>query len=76
MAMTPQQIFEYKRHWIPKGYNVKISSDSKSNAKHWCKVHCEKHEWHMNEQVEPYIDQYMFEHQSDAVLFKEEFDEC
>lgn len=73
-SMTPQEKFEYKRKWLP-GYVVSVCSDSRFAAQDWCKNYCEQHEWALIRDVEPYIDQYMFEHQNDAVLFEEVFRE-
>ena len=74
MKMTPQEINDYKRKWLP-GYTIGLHSDLHIEAIEWCKLHCQQHEWDFIKFHLMYENQYRFEYQSDAVLFEEVFRE-
>ena len=42
--MTPQEIFEYKRSWLP-GYAVQVDVDNDVWGKYFCMSLCERKEW-------------------------------
>lgn len=67
--MTPQEIFEYKRNWMP-GYSVRLHSDLRSQAKDYCKTQMMKHQWNINEYTDVYEDTFYFEHRLDAHSFE------
>lgn len=72
--MTPQQIHEHKRSWLP-GYTVEVHSDLHLDCIQWCKSHCEQFEYHFVKYHLMYTNLYHFEHYNDALLFEEEFRE-
>ena len=55
MKMTPQEIFEYKNTWKPKGFQVDVHSDLDVQCKHWCRGNLNRWEWSMD----TYTDVYM-----------------
>jgi hypothetical protein len=70
--MTPQQIFDYKREWMP-GHVVTLHSDLTSAGKDWCKRQCEKQEWHFKSYTDIYQHTFMFENIKAAQNFEMEF---
>ena len=72
--MTPQQIHEHKRSWLP-GYTVSVHSDKHLECVKWCKSYCEQWEYHFVKYHLMYENTYHFQHKSDAVLFEEVFHE-
>lgn len=70
--MTPQQIVDYKRKWMP-GIVVTLHSDLESVGKDWCKKQCEKYEWHFKSYTDIYQHSFMFENIKAAQNFEMEF---
>lgn len=70
--MTPQEITDYKRRWMP-GIMVEVHSDLRNEAKDYCKK-LEKHRYHIKTDVEPYKDVYCFENDLAVERFLKEFD--
>ena len=46
--MTPQEIFEYKNAWKPKGFQVDVHSDLDVQCKDWCRKNLNRWEWSMD----------------------------
>jgi hypothetical protein len=72
--MTPQEIFEYKNRWLPKGYKVIIHSDLRSRAKDWCKQNLDKPQYHQEGWTNVYQDTFHFETCEDAAKFYAAFE--
>lgn len=72
LEMTPQEIFDYKRRWMP-GYEVVVHSDLRDHAKDWCKTHLEKHQYAIKSWTHIYAWTYCFEKIKVAQQFEEEF---
>ena len=70
--MTPQQIDDYKRHWMP-GHPVRLHSDLETQGKEWCKRQCSKQEWHFNKWTNVYEHTFLFENAMAAQNFEMEF---
>ena len=71
--MTPIEIFEYKRNWMP-GYSVRLHSDLRNQAKDYCKIQMMKHQWNVSEYTDVYEDTFYFEHRLDAQSFEARWD--
>lgn len=69
--MTPQEITDYKRRWMP-GIMVEVHSDLRTSAKDYCKQ-LDKHRYHIKENTEPYKDVYCFENDNTVSRFLECF---
>lgn len=69
--MTPQEISDHKRQWIPRAHTVAIDELLKNKAKEWCKENCEQHQWKLNTWTDVYEHTVMFEHTEHAEQFKE-----
>ena len=69
--MTPQEIFEYKMHWMP-GHQVKIHSDLDWTATDWCKKNLKQWEWKVYNWTDVYEHTFAFEKEEDAVRFTTE----
>lgn len=67
--MTPQQISDYKRRWMP-GTEVTVHSDLQSQAKEWCKQ-LEKHRYHFKKWTNVYEHTFCFENEITASRFAE-----
>lgn len=70
--MTPQQIDDYKRQWMP-GYTVRLHSDLESQGKEWCKRQLGKEAWHFNKWTNVYEHTFLFENIMAAQNFEMEF---
>lgn len=70
--MTPQEIFEYKRKWLP-GYSVRIHSDRSHDAKTWCRTLLSQHQWSMTDYTDVYEHTFHFESEVVSKEFKIEF---
>ena len=70
---TPQQIYDYKRSWMPKSYPVKLHSDADWKGKDWCRHNIERWQWSMNAWTDMHEHTFLFEFEEDADEFKEYF---
>jgi hypothetical protein len=70
--MTPQDIDDYKRHWLP-GYLVKLHSDLDVDGKTWCRRQLERHTWSMSKWTDVYEHTFHFEDIMAAQNFAMEF---
>lgn len=76
MSKSPQEIFEYRQRWMRYGgHPVKIHSDLRMQAKHWCKVQLFKQQWKIESFTNVYEDTFYFEHHQDANSFRSNFKE-
>jgi hypothetical protein len=74
MKMTPQEIDDYKRNWLPRqSWNVQLHSDLETNGKEWCRFMCRKEEWHFKRWTDVYAHTFCFEDLKAAQTFKMEF---
>ena len=71
--MTPLEIFDYKRNWMP-GYKVRLHSDLDVRGKDWCRKHLERHQWSMAPWTGVYEHTFHFELEYDADRFREEWE--
>ena len=69
MAMTPQEIHDYKLKWLP-GNDVKVHSDLTVKAKDWCRRHLERYQWSMTQYTDVYEHTFHFEIDEDAYDFE------
>lgn len=71
---TAQEIFDIKRSWI---YNcsedqiVRTHSDSRQHHKVWCKTNLDKWQWNVKTYVDSYEDEFRFQDEASADLFKQ-----
>ena len=72
VEMTPQQIDDYKRQWMP-GYTVRLHSDLESQGKDWCKRVLAKEQWHFRKWTNVYEHTFQFENIMAAQNFEMEF---
>lgn len=72
--MTPQEISDYKMKWKP-GYSVPVHSDLHTECKTWCRKNLPRERWSMDTYTDVYEHTFMFELESDAELFADEFKE-
>lgn len=72
MAMTPQEIFDYKIKWMP-GYSVTIHSDLRSPATQWCKLWMNPIHWKHIKHTDVYQDTFHFAKLAQAKGFAETF---
>jgi nuclear transport factor 2 (NTF2) superfamily protein len=64
--MTPQELFEYKKSWLP-GYNVQVDFDSDVWGKDWCRKRLERHQWSFDKYTMPDDSHtFSFENEDDA----------
>ena len=69
--MTPQEIAEYKMHWMSKGaHSVRLHSDLDTQGKTWCRRNLERHRWKMNTWTNNYEHTFFFEQEESAQQFK------
>lgn len=74
--MTPIEIFEYKKAWQREGgYDVRLHSDLRSRAKHFCKERLRSEQWDVIQYTNVYEDTFVFEHRKDAQLFATQWPE-
>ena len=66
--MTPQQISDYKRKWMP-GVGVRFHSDREREAKDWCKANLETHIWQFKSYTDIYEHTIHFEEERVARAF-------
>ena len=60
--MTPQEIFDYKTHWLKNCANiVKIHEDFEFDAKQWCKANLTKNQWDFTKYTDVYEHTIYFE---------------
>jgi len=71
--MTPQQVDDYKRQWMP-GNTVRLHSDLENEGKEWCKQNCSKEEWHFRKHTNVYEHTFQFENVMAATKFEMEFE--
>ena len=69
--MTPLEIIEYKRNWMP-GKVVRLHSDLRSTATAWCKQ-LGQHEYNFAKYTDVYEDTFYFENEKIGQIFEEEF---
>jgi len=72
---TPQEIFEYKNCWKPRGFPVAIHSDLDVQCKDWCRKNCNRWEWSMESYTDVYAHTFLFEHEEVATNFARKFRE-
>jgi hypothetical protein len=70
--MTPQEIADYKMHWMPRN-PVRIHSDLSDHAKTWCRRQLERHQWSMTTWTAIYEHTFFFENIKAAQNFEMEF---
>lgn len=70
--MTPQQIDDHKRQWMP-GYVVRLHSDLESLGKDWCKSNCRPEEWNFRQWTNIYEHTFQFENIMAAQNFEMKF---
>jgi len=70
--MTPQEIWDHKRKWMP-GYEVVVHSDLRDRAEGWCKRNLDKQEYHIVPYTHVYAYTYRFENKNTGQQFEEEF---
>jgi hypothetical protein len=72
MAMTPQEIFEYKRRWMQvSDYSVIVNEDLDFDGKRWCKAYLKQHQWNFIRFASIYEHTFCFEHEGDKHRFEE-----
>jgi hypothetical protein len=69
--MTPVEVFEYKRQWMP-GSFVSVHSDMFGACKIWCKT-LAKEEWNVTVWSDVYEHTFHFERPEIAEDFKKAF---
>jgi hypothetical protein len=67
--MTPQEIYEYKRKWMP-GHIVGLHSDLDWKGKDWCRKNLERHRWSFTGWTDVYEHTFHFENSQDAQNFE------
>lgn len=72
MNVTPLEIFDYKRNWMP-GYTVRLHSDLDVRGKDWCRKHLDRHKWGMASWTDVYEHTFHFETGEAAKKFEQEF---
>lgn len=70
--MTPQEVFEYKRSWLP-GIRVTLHSDLRSQGIGWCKLFMNPIHWKHEKWTGPYQDTFYFKKMSHAKGLAEKF---
>ncbi len=70
--MTPQQLDDYKRQWLP-GYVVRLHSDLESQGKDWCRRQCSREEWNFTKHTNVYEHTFQFENFISAQYFEMKF---
>ena len=70
--MTPQEITDYKRKWMP-GIMVAVHSDLRTSAKDWMKKYA-KQRYHFKEFTAPYEDTWCFESEKMVTEFLKAFE--
>ena len=73
MKMTPQEIFEYKNAWKPKGFQVDVHSDLDVQCKDWCRKNLNRWELSMDTYTNVYSHTFYFEHDEYAYQFRMKF---
>jgi hypothetical protein len=73
--MTPIEIFEYKTRWRKRGYNVRLHSDLRRQAKSFCSIQLFKQQWDISEFTDVYEDTFHFEYKQDAESFAAQWPE-
>jgi len=71
--MTPQEIFEYKRSWLERSYQVDVHSDLDVQCKRWCRGNLNRWEWSMEPYTDVYSHSFYFESEKNAKWFEEKF---
>ena len=72
MNVTPLEIFDYKRNWMP-GYKVRLHSDLDVRGKDWCRKNLERHKCSMAPWTAVYEHTFHFEDDEAAKKFEQEF---
>jgi len=72
--MTPQEIFEYKRSWLPSSYDVTVHSDLDIQCKDWCRKNLNRWEWSCDTYTDVYAHTFHFEHDLQGKEFAGKFD--
>ena len=72
--MKPQEIAEYKMHWMSKGaHSVRLHSDLDTQGKTWCRRNLERHQWKMNTWTDNYEHTFYFELEEHALEFEQQW---
>ena len=50
---TPQEIFDYKSHWKPRGHVVVVEQYDDVWAKDWARKNLDRHEWSFEKYAHP-----------------------
>ena len=68
---TPQEISDYKQHWMSRGnnYSVRLHSDLDIQGKDWCRRNLERWQWKMDTYTNVYEHTFYFEFEEDAEDF-------
>jgi len=70
--MTPQEIVDHKRKWIPSSdYDTDAHTDLRSAVREWCKDHCFQWRYDIKEFTDVYFDTVRFELEEDFTAFNE-----
>jgi hypothetical protein len=60
--MTPQEIFDYKTQWtMSSKHFVRINEDEEYDAKRWCRMNLEQHQWDFRKFTDVYDHTVYFE---------------
>ena len=73
--MTPQEVFEYKRSWLKKGYQVDVHSDLDVQCKSWCRGNLNRWEWSMEPYTNVYSHSFYFENDLHGKEFARKFEQ-
>lgn len=71
--MSPLEIFEYKRSWMPNAYQVDVHSDLDVKCKDWCRKNLERWQWSMDTYTDVYSHSFYFENDLHGKRFTQEF---
>jgi len=70
--MTPQEIVDHKRKWIPfSDYDTDAHTDLRRAVREWCKDHCFQWRYDIKEFTDVYFDTVRFELEEDFTAFNE-----
>ena len=72
--MTPQELNEYKMHWMRvANHPVRIHSDLDVEGKDWCRRNLERHEWSFQSWTDVYEHTFYFENAGVSQQFEHDF---
>lgn len=73
IELTPNQIFDHKNKWKPRGYEARLHSDYRRQAIHYCKTNMQQHQWSVDKFSGVYEDTFHFEWKPDMKAFERYF---